>query len=213
MKKNFVINFIFLYRKLNPNSGLRHCINTSLITLWNFLSFRVSQFVTSLEPPALTFYNLALFSIYGNDGTTISTEVNPCRKLKLRTMILFISNSVLFFSQKFVISTFESLVLFIFVLFQPHRNKEVKSGYSIYIMEWNSNSSYPCIKYITLYPQRFNVLWYPALVSLSQTCFLLLLSDRYVYDRNCWFQAKMNINIRNELLSPCLGSLYQKLDS
>ena len=26
----------------------------------------------SLEPPALTFYNLALFSIYVNDGTTIS---------------------------------------------------------------------------------------------------------------------------------------------
>ena len=213
MKKIFVINFIFLYRKLNPNSGLRHCINTSLITLWNFLSFRVSQFATSLEPPALTFYNLALFSIYGNDGTTISTEVNPCRKLKLRTMILFISNSVLFFRQKFVISIFESSVFFIFIFFQPHRNKEVKSGYSIYIMEWKSNSSYPCIKYIPLYPQRLNVLWCPALVPLSQTCFLLLLSGRYGYDRNYWFQAKMNVNIRKELLSPCLGSLYQKLDS
>ena len=67
MKKIFVINSIFLYRKLNPNSGLRHSINTSIIVLWNFLSFQVSQFVTSLEPPALTFYNLALFSIYGND--------------------------------------------------------------------------------------------------------------------------------------------------
>ena len=213
MKKIFVINSIFLYRKLNPNSGLRHCINTSLITLWNFLSFRVSQFVTSLEPPVLTFYNLALFSIYDNDGTTISTEVNPCRKLKLRKMILFISNSVLFFRQKFVISTFESSVFFIFVLFQPHKNKEVKSGYSIYIMEWKSNSSYPCIKYITLYPQIFNVLWRPTLVLLSQTCFLLLLSGRYGYDTNCWFQAKMNINSRNELLSSCLGSLHQKLDS
>ena len=135
MKKIFVVNFIFLYRKLNPNSGLRHYINTSLITLWNFLSFRVSQFVTNLEPLALTFYNWALFSIYGNDGTTISTEVNPCRKLKLRTMILFISNSVLFFRQKFVISTFESSVFFILFFFQPHRNKEFKSGYSIYIME------------------------------------------------------------------------------
>ena len=131
MKKIFVINFIFLYRKLNPNSGLRHCINTSLITLWNFLSFRVSQFVSSLEPPALTFYNLELFSTYGNDGTTMSTEVNPCRKL----MILFISNSVLFFRLKFVISIFESSVFFIFIFFQPHRNKEVKSGYSINIME------------------------------------------------------------------------------
>ena len=211
MKKIFVINSIFLYRKLNPNSGLRHCINTSLITLWNFLSFRVSQFVSSLEPPALTFYNLDY--IYGNDGTTMSTEVNPCRKLKLRTMILFISNSVLFFRLKFVISILESSVFFILIFFQPHRNKEVKSGYSINIMEWKSNSSYPCIKYITLYPQRLNVLWCPALVSLSQTCFLLLLSGRYGYDRNCWFQAKMNINIRKELLSSCLGSLYQKLDS
>ena len=189
--------------------------------------------MTSLEPPALTCYNLALFSVYGNDGTTISTEVNPCRKLKLRTMILFISNSVLFFRQRFVISTFESSVFFIFVFLQPHRNKEEwifrgllhdirmsfvqervhKSGYSFYIMEWKSNSSYPCIKYTTLYPQRFNVLSRPALVLLSQTCFLLLLSGRYGYDRNCWFQAKMNINIRKELLSPCLGSLYQKLDS
>ena len=43
-----------------------------VIALWNFPSFRVSQFVTGLEPPALTFYNLALFSIYVNDGTTIS---------------------------------------------------------------------------------------------------------------------------------------------
>ena len=57
---------------LNPVSELRPCINFFLITLWNFLSFRVSLFVTSLEPPARTFYNLALFSIYGNDGTTIS---------------------------------------------------------------------------------------------------------------------------------------------
>ena len=128
-------------------------------------------------------------------------------------MILFISNSVLFFRQKFVMSTFESSVIFIFVFFQPHINKEVKNGNSIYIMEWKSDSSYPCIKYITLYPQRFNVLWCPALVLLSQTCVLLLLSGRYGYDRNCWFQAKTNIDIRYELLSSSLGSLHQKLDS
>ena len=30
---------------------------------------------------------------------------------------------------KFVISTFESSVFFIFVLFKPHKKKEVKSGY------------------------------------------------------------------------------------
>ena len=53
---------------------------------------------------ALTFYNLALFSIYGNDGTTISTsgvmsnniaEKRFKNKTRCRTrmMILFISNS------------------------------------------------------------------------------------------------------------------------
>ena len=139
MKKIFVVNSIFLYRKLNPNSGLRHCINTSLITLWNFLSFRVSQFVTSLEPPALTFYNLALFSIYGNNGTTISTEVNPCRKLKLRTMILFISNSVLFFRQKFVISTFESSVFFIFFFFSHTEIKKLRVD--IQFILWNESQT------------------------------------------------------------------------
>ena len=119
--------------------------------------------------------------------------MNTCRKLKLRKWSCLFQIAEAVFLPKFVISTFESSVFFIFVLFQPHRNKEVKSGYSIYIMEWKSNSSYPCIKYITLYPQRFNVLWCPTLVLLSQTCFLLLLSGRYGYDRNCWFQAKMNI--------------------
>ena len=110
MKKIFVINSIFLYRKLNPNSGLCHCFKSSVIALWNFPSFRVSQFVTSLEPPALTFYNLALFSIYVNDGTTISRSSviinikqillrkgsrtkHVVENLKLRIMILFISNT------------------------------------------------------------------------------------------------------------------------
>ena len=139
MKTIFVINSIFLYRKLNPNSGLRHCINTSLITLWNFLSFRVSQFVTSLEPPALTFYNLELFSIYGNDGTTISTEVNPCRKLKLRTMILFISNNVLFFRQKFVISTFESSVFFFSFFFSRTKIKRLRVD--IQFTSWNESQT------------------------------------------------------------------------
>ena len=53
---------------------------------------------------------------------------------------------------------------------------------------------------------------YLKIVLLSKTCFLLLLSGSYGYDRNCWFQAKMIINIRNELLSSCLGSLQQKLN-
>ena len=52
---------------------------------------------------------------------------------------------------------------------------------------------------IISYLQRSNVLWCPTLVLLSQTRFLLLLSDSYGYDKICWFQAKMIINIRDEL--------------
>ena len=74
MKKIFVISSNFLYRRLNPDSGLRHCIHSPLIALSNFPAFRVSQFVTGLEPPAETIYNLAIFSIYSNDGTTILYE-------------------------------------------------------------------------------------------------------------------------------------------
>ena len=55
MKQIFAINSIFLYRKLNPNSELCHCFKSTVIALWNFPSFGVLQFVTSLEPPALTF--------------------------------------------------------------------------------------------------------------------------------------------------------------
>ena len=62
------------------------------------------------------------------------------------------------------------------------------------------------------YLQRSNVLWCPTLVLLSQTRFLLLLSGSYGYDRICWFQAKMIINIRDELPSSCLGSLHQKVN-
>ena len=62
------------------------------------------------------------------------------------------------------------------------------------------------------YLQRSNVLWCPTLVLLSQTRFLLLLSGSYGYDRICWFQAEMIINIRDELPSSCLGSLHQKVN-
>ena len=60
-RKVFFINSIFFYCNLNPNRGLRHIINSSLIALWNFLSFPVSQFVTSLERPALTFLLFGTF--------------------------------------------------------------------------------------------------------------------------------------------------------
>ena len=65
---------------------------------------------------------------------------------------------------------------------------------------------------IVSYLQRSNVLWCSTLVLLSQTRFLLLLSGSYGYDGSCWFQAKMIINIRNELPSSCLGSLHQKVN-
>ena len=127
--------------------------------------------------------------------------------------LFFFEYLKLLFRQKFVIPTFGSSVNFIFVLFQPHRNRGVKGGYPIYIMEWKSNSCYPCIKYDHfLYLQRSNVLWCPTLVLLSQMRILLSLSGSYGYDRNCWFQAKRIINTRNELPSSCLGSLHKKLN-
>ena len=113
MKKIFVINSIFLYRKLNPNV-------TAIIPLSSLYGiscrFEFHNLWRVWKRQHLLFYNLALFTIYGNDGTAISTwgviininkyrwekvyEVNTCRKLKLRTMILFISNSWSCFSAK-----------------------------------------------------------------------------------------------------------------
>ena len=125
-------------------------------------------------------------------------------------MILFISNTwSCFFRQKFVIPTFGSSVNFIFFLFQPHRNRGVKDGYQILSWDKSQTQVIPSLSTIISYLQRSNVPWCPTLVLLSQTCFLLLLSGSYGYDRSCWFQAKMIINIRNELPSSCLGSLHQ----
>ena len=75
-------------------------------------------------------------------------------------------------------------------------------------MSWDQSQTQviPSLSTIISYLQRSKVPWCPTLVLLSQTCFLLLLSGSYGYDRSCWFQAKMIINIRNELPSSCLGS-------
>ena len=102
MKKIFVINCIFFFCNLNSNSGLRHSIKSFLIAPWNFLSFRVSQFVTSLEPPALTFYNLALFSIYVNDGTTIS------RSSVIILINAFVMFSVLLYGKTLDLASYDS---------------------------------------------------------------------------------------------------------
>ena len=52
---------------LNPEPCWEDALSVvlSAIALWNFPWFRVSQFVTSLEPPALTFYNwhFSLFTL------------------------------------------------------------------------------------------------------------------------------------------------------
>ena len=60
MQKIVFATVIFLYYKLNPNSRLRHCIKSSIVVLWNILSFPFLQVLRSLEPPALTFYNVVL---------------------------------------------------------------------------------------------------------------------------------------------------------
>ena len=105
---------------------------------------------------------------------------------------------------------FGSSVNFIFFLFQPHRTGGVKDGYQILSWDKSQTQVIPSLSTIISYLQRSNVLWCPPLVLLSQTRFLLLLSGSYGYDRSCWFQAKMIINIRNELPSSCLGSLHIK---
>ena len=84
----------------------------------------------------------------------------------------------------------------------------------IQFISWNESQTQVtyALSMIVSYLQRSNVLWCPTLVLLSQTRFLLLLSGSYGYDRIGWFQAKMIINIRDELPSSCLGSLHQKVN-
>ena len=57
---------------MSTNSGIRHCIKSSLIALWNFLSFQFRNLWRAWNGQHWLFHNLALFSIYGNDGTTVS---------------------------------------------------------------------------------------------------------------------------------------------
>ena len=118
----------------------------------------------------------------------------------------------MFSRQMFVIPTFGSSVNVIFVLFQLHRNRGVKAGYQI--LSWGESQTqvFHAISTVISYLPRSNVLWWQTLELLSQTCFLLLPSGSYGYDRNCWFQAMMIINIKNELPSSCLGSLRKKLN-
>ena len=66
----------------------------------------------------------------------------------------------------------------------------VKSGYQI--LSWGESQTQVFHAWNTIfYLPRSNVLWWPTLELLSQTCFLLLPSGSYGYDRNCWFQAMM----------------------
>ena len=123
-------------------------------------------------------------------------------------MILFLSSSrmKMFFRQMVVIPTFGSSVNFIFVLFQLHGNR----GVTVDIISYHGvkvKLVFHALTTVISYLPRSNVLWCPTLVLLSQTCFLLLLPGSYGYDRKCCFQAKMIINVRNELPSSCLRTI------
>ena len=71
----------------------------------------------------------------------------------------------------------------------------------IKFISWNESQTQVihALSMIISYLQRSNGLWCPTLVLLSQMRILLFLSGIYGYDRNCWFQVKMIINIRNVL--------------
>ena len=134
-------------------------------------------------------------------------------KLKIKDNdLVYIKQLKLFFRQKFVIPTFGSSVNFFSFYFNHTEIEELRVD--IQFISWNESQTQViyALSMIISYLQRSNVLWCPTLVLLSQTRFLLLLSGSYGYDRSCWFQAKMIINIRNELPSSCLGSLHQKLN-
>ena len=128
-------------------------------------------------------------------------------------MILFISNSWSCFFAKSLLYPHLKARYFSFSFYFSHT--EIKRlRVDIQFISWNEsqtqvihalNISLHILKDSTFFGAQL-------LVLLSQTCFFLLLSGRYGYDSKCWFQAKMIINIRNELLSSCLGSLHQKLN-
>ena len=62
-RRFFIINYIFLYRKLNPNSGFCHCINTSLIALWNFLSFEFHNWAWNRQHWLFIIWHFSLFTV------------------------------------------------------------------------------------------------------------------------------------------------------
>ena len=72
----------------------------------------------------------------------------------------------------------------------------VKAGYQI--LSWGESQTqvFHALSTVISYLPRSNVLWWQTLELLSQTCFLLLPSGSYGYDRNCWFQYMMIINIK-----------------
>ena len=84
-KKIFVINSIFLYCNLNPNSGLRHSIKSSLIEFLVVSNFTICHELGTASTNF--FYNLAPFSIYGEDETTISRRGEKFREISLRKKV------------------------------------------------------------------------------------------------------------------------------
>ena len=138
MKKIFVIISILYRNKISCRFGFHN-----LWRAWNRQHW--------------LFYNLALLSINGNDGTAISTwgviininkyrwekvyEVNTCRKLKLRTMILFISNSwSWFFAKSLLYPHLKARYFFPFRFIFTHTEIK-KLRVDIQFISWNESQT------------------------------------------------------------------------
>ena len=92
------------------------------------------------------------FSLFMNIAEKRFKNYTYCRKLKLGIMILFISNSwSCFFAKSLLYLNLEARYFSFSFNFNHTEIEGGGGGYSIYIMEWKSNSSYPCIKYIISY--------------------------------------------------------------
>ena len=190
-KKIFVINSIFFTVIWTQTAGFVTALNPLSPLFRISCRFQFHNLWRAWNGQHRFFHNLALFSIYGNDGASISR----------RSVIINLKK----YHQKKVQLESRCRKLNISAWFQLHTSVDMQ------FISWNESQTkvIHALNMIISYFKRSNFLWCPTLVLLSQTCFLLLLFGSYGYDRSCWFQAKMIVNIRNELPSSCLGSLHQ----
>ena len=115
-------------------------------------------------------------------------------------MILFLSSDLVSFKQLTLFSR-QVFVIYIwklgkFSFYFNYTEVGVKAEYQI--LPWGESQTqvFHALSTVISYLPRSNVLWWQTLELLSQTCFLLLPSGSYGYDRNCWFQYMMIINIK-----------------